>query len=129
MRKKMKVLLLKALTATMWLLAPIQAALITTIAMVFIDFVTGILVSRKNGIKLTSNGFKRTAVKLMVYLALITLSAIVERFMAPAMPLSHIASGFVGMTELKSVLENLQLLTGVGVSDIIARLSPQSNKE
>jgi hypothetical protein len=124
----MKLLIIKTLTFILWLLAPIQAALITCIALVGLDFVSGIMVSRKNGIKITSSGFRRTAVKLAVYLALIVLASIVERFMAQQMPLSHIASGFVGMTELKSCLENIQLLTGVGISDIISRLSPDSHK-
>jgi Bacteriophage holin family len=125
----MKLVIIKTLTFILWLLAPIQAALISSMALVALDFVLGVGVSRKNGLKITSNGFKRTAVKLLVYLSLIVLASIVERFMAPQMPLSHIASGFVGMTELKSCLENIQLLTGVGISDIIARLSPPSNKE
>ena len=101
------------LLVTVAFLTPIQAVLITVGALVWMDFLTGIAASIKNKIPITSYGFKRTVVKVCVYEMAIVLAYVVQLYLTgPAVPVLHLASSLIGLTELKSVYENLNIISG-----------------
>lgn len=101
------------LVALFIIFAPIKAAIITVSVLVIMDLVLGMAVSLKAGRKITSDGMKRTCIKLGVYELTILLSFLVETFLSGSLvPVSKIATTIIGLTELKSVMENLDLLAG-----------------
>ena len=100
------------LLAFLIMLAPIKPVLLTVFGLVGMDLITGLLVARKKGLPITSKGLKITVVKLFVYELAITMAYYVGQYLTgPDVAVLHIVSGIVGMTELKSVLENLDALT------------------
>lgn len=105
---------LKALGAlVITLLTPTQGAMLTVVALGLIDLITGIIASLKDGRPITSSGIKRTVLKLMVYEIAIVCSFVVERYLTgPDMPIMRYATTLIGLTEFKSILENLDMLAG-----------------
>jgi hypothetical protein len=78
-----------------------------------VDLVTGILASRKSGIPITSNGLKRTVLKVAIYEVAVLCAFLVGTYLTgPMVPILNICSSLIGLTELKSVLENLDIING-----------------
>lgn len=122
--------LLDALVASLLaLFAPIQTMLVSTGALVICDLITGIMAAHKAGLPITSRGIKRTVVKLLVYDLAILLAHITEVYLTQhSIPVLNVVTSIIGITELKSCLENLQKLTGNGVvTAIVDRISSASN--
>lgn len=110
----MKTIATNLLLATILLFVPIKAALLTIIALTLIDLLSGVAAAVKRKEPITSSGLKRTVIKLLVYLSVACLAYLVERFLTGEfIPLAKIMSGLVGITELKSILENLEDITGL----------------
>lgn len=121
----MKETLLKLALATLLVFAPIKSALVVVMLLVAVDLWSGIWAAKKRGDKITSTGLKRTVVKLLVYEGVITLTYLVEHFLTgPFLPLVNIMAGYIGITELKSVLENIEEVTGIDVlKNLISKLT------
>jgi hypothetical protein len=117
------------LAITLAVFAPAKAALFTVGLLVFLDFILGILAARKQSIPITSAGMGRTVVKSLVYELAILLAFLVQTYLTGAtMPVMSIVSGFIGVTELTSVLENLEIISGQPLLKIIvAALSSKNN--
>jgi phage-related holin len=117
---------LNLLISAALVLAPIKATLAVTLLLTLADLITGVLAARKRGEAITSAGFKKTVVKILVYECVVILGFLVERFLVgDILPIVKIAGGMVGLTELKSVLENLEDLTGMPLLQaLINRLNP-----
>lgn len=110
---KMKPYLIHLLLATVAVFAPAQGMLTTALLLIVIDLITGILASKKQGKKINSSGLQRTIVKLLVYEISIMLAFLTETYLLNhSIPVSNIVAGFVGITELKSCLENLNVISG-----------------
>lgn len=97
-------------------LAPAKAMLSTALMLVLVDLITGIMAARKRGDPITSAGLQRTVVKAFIYEIAIILGFLTEVYLLDhSMPVSNIIAGLVGLTELKSCLENLDAVGGGGV--------------
>lgn len=94
------------------ILAPVQAAVVTVFGLVLLDCITGILAARKQGIPITSSKLKDSVIKMLVYQAAIVLSFIIEKYLAPGIPLTNMASSYVGLVELLSLNENIEVISG-----------------
>lgn len=103
--------------------APAKSMILSSMALVLIDLVTGLLAAKKQGIPITSAGLQRTIVKLAVYEVAIMLAFLVQHYMMAEIPVANIASSFVGITELKSCFENLDVISGGSLlKSLISRL-------
>lgn len=109
--------------------APAKAVLLTVMALTICDLISGILASIKQQIPITSSGLKRTVVKVAVYQVAALAAFLVEQYLTPVeMPIMKMVTGLIGMTELKSVLENLDIIAGGSIfSSLIAKLSQGAN--
>lgn len=94
------------------ILAPIQSAIITVFILVLLDCITGIMASRKQGIPITSSGLKDSVIKMFVYQSTIILAFIIETYLVKGIPLTNIASSYVGLVELVSLNENIEIASG-----------------
>lgn len=94
------------------ILAPVQAAVVTVFGLVLLDCVTGVLASRKKGLPITSARLKDSVVKMLVYQAAIVLAFIIEKYLVSGMHLTNIASSYVGLVELLSLNENIEVISG-----------------
>lgn len=108
------------------ILAPIQAAIITVFVLVLIDFITGIMASRKQGLPITSARLRDSVVKMLVYQSTIILAFVIETYLVKGIPLTNIASSYVGLVELISLNENIEIASG---KKLLAGLISQFKKK
>lgn len=107
----MKDYLIGLLLSTLAVFAPIQSVLLVTGVLIFSDLITGILAARKKKKKITSAGLRRTVTKVAIYNAAIMLGFLTEVYMLDGfLPISKIAAGLISVVEIKSILENLDVL-------------------
>lgn len=107
--------------ATLAIFAPAKAMILTSLILVLMDLISGLLAARKQGIPITSSGLKRTVVKLAIYEIAIILGFITQQYLiqSDAIPVANIIAGFVGITELTSCLENLNILGGNSILQMV----------
>lgn len=114
--------------AILAVLAPIKAVLLTTMVLVASDLVLGVIAAHKRKEKITSQGLRRTAAKLFVYEMAIMLGFLAETYLiGPIAPVSKVISAFIGLTELKSIVENLNDISGQSVFKVL--INKISNQE
>lgn len=93
--------------------APTKQVLLSTLALILADLLFGLLAAKQQGQPITSSGLKRTVIKLFVYNSAILLSFLVGEYLVPMdLPIMKTVTGLIGVTELKSVLENLDIIHG-----------------
>lgn len=93
-------------------LLPIAYNVIGIIALIILDFTTGILAARKNKVPVTSNKMSRTAYKLLVYVLLLITALIADKLVGIGMFVKF-CTLFLTSTEILSVGENFQKITGI----------------
>lgn len=99
--------------------APIQPVILTVLVLCVVDLITGIWAS---GSRMHSSGLKATVLKFLVYETAILLSFLVGEYLTgPAIPVLNLVAGMVGITELKSVLENLDIISGGSLMKKVAK--------
>lgn len=125
----MKSIIIKIVLALLLLFSPIKATLIAVMALTMIDLVSGILAAIKLKQPITSSGLKRTIIKILAYEIVIMLGFVTEQYMTgDLIPIVKTLAGIIGITELKSVLENIGAITGIPVIDLlISKLSQKQN--
>lgn len=101
------------LFSTLMVLAPIKAAVITVVCLTLADCITGMLAAHKRKEKISSAAMRRTVSKMLVYLVALVGGFITETYLIDqALPVSKIVAGLIGLSELKSVLENADTVLG-----------------
>lgn len=101
------------LMAILVILAPINSVIIATFVLVLSDLIIGLIAAKKRGEKITSKGLRRTITKMLVYEVLIILGFITESYLiGHTLPLCRIISGFIGLTEITSLIESLNDISG-----------------
>lgn len=112
--KNILTLVVKLLLLILALLAPVKQIILATLFLVFVDFVTGVLAARVKRHKITSARMSQTIGKILVYITTIIVVHIVNEYMlfgSDVLPLEGFVAGFIALTELKSILENLDTAT------------------
>lgn len=108
------------LLACIAVFAPIKAAILTVVVLVIADLITGMLAAKKRGEKITSAGIKRTVGKVLLYETALCLGFIVQQYLTgDILPASKLVSAIIGLAELKSVLENLDSLSGTSLYKVL----------
>ena len=101
--------LLKVLIVIASFLAPLHAILLTLFFLVLSDLITGVCAALKRRQKITSRKLSRTVTKLAVYLITILLVKLVndQVILSENIPLTSLVTSFIIVTELQSILENI----------------------
>lgn len=109
----MKQYLLSLCLSIATIFAPVKQVMVVTFILIAVDLILGIMAAHKTKVPITSAGLRRTVSKLFVYEVAICLGFLVETyFTGPVIPVVKIITGFVGLTELKSCLENADAFNG-----------------
>lgn len=98
---------------------PIQDFLILTSALVVIDLATGVMAAKRRGDEIRSRSLMRTTVKLLLYYSAILATEGVQLVFVEKIPLTYITAFTIAVTELKSILENVDAGTGARLSKMI----------
>jgi hypothetical protein len=110
---------------------PIRGMIVVATLLIVTDWITGVLAARKKGQQITSAGHRRTISKFGIYLVAIGLGFLVEVYMiAEIIPISKLIAGAVSIVELKSILENLDVINGSSLfKSIIKKLGSVNDSE
>jgi len=115
----MKLSTIKTYLLMFWVfLLPVQNIILATLALVMIDFITGITASIKEGHPITSRSAFRTISKLCVYEIVIIVGFGLELYLLE-FPITKTIGGLIGVIEGKSFFENLYRITKVDLLRII----------
>lgn len=118
------------LLATLAVFAPLKAMALTICVLVIVDLIIGVSASHKRKEKITSAGFKRTVGKLLLYYTALGATFLVQtNLIGDDLPALKIVSALIGLTELKSVLENLDSISGTSLFQSLVSKIVQSRKE
>lgn len=93
--------------------SPIKELIVVTIILILVDLISGVLAARKKQQVINSAGLRRTFTKFTVYLTGICIGFLVEKYMLEGfIPVAKIAAALISVVEMKSVLENLDIING-----------------
>lgn len=92
--------------------APLKTVMLALLFLVSTDLVTGLYAAVVTKATFTSRRLARTIVKTFVYLTTICVVHVANKYLLSAgdftLPLDTLIVSFIALTELKSILENLQ---------------------
>ncbi len=96
--------------------APIKAVMLTAGVLICADLLTGIWAATKRQEPITSKGISRTLAKIALYELALATSYLVHQYMTgDLLPADKLVAGLIGIVELKSILENLNIINGTPV--------------
>lgn len=112
------------------LLTPIHPLMAAAGALVAIDTITGMVAARKRKEQITSAALRRTVSKMVVYQVAIISGFILETYLlSEALPIAKLAAGWVGVTEFKSIVENLSTIQGAPIlGDVLKKLGSENDR-
>lgn len=92
--------------------APLQSTLVALLFLVIMDTITGLWAAFVTNTPISSRKLSRTIVKTLVYLLTVCIVHVANKYLLAAgpflVPLDSLITSFIALTELKSILENLQ---------------------
>lgn len=96
--------------------APIKAVLLAVFVLIILDMITGMMAAYKRKEKITSAQMRRSISKAVVYEIAICAAFITEKYILEVdFSAVKIIATVIGLTELKSLLENTNSITGTDV--------------
>lgn len=114
----MKDLAVKAILSLFAVFIPIKSVILAVGFVVLVDLITGVMAAKKRGEEIKSAKLRQTIVKLLGYQLAILSGFIIEKYLInDFIPIVKVISSIIGLTELKSVLENAESITGVSMWD------------
>lgn len=116
----MKEWLYKGLLVLAATLAPIKPLLLACGALIVADTITGIIAAKKRKETINSADMRRSLSKMVVYQVAIISGFILEVYMLDGLiPVSKVVGGVIGMVEFKSILENVSVIAGQDVLQLV----------
>lgn len=124
----MKQKILDLILATIAVFAPIKPAVVSVMVLTLVDMVSGIIAAYRRDEKLTSAGFGRTVSKIAIYQVAVLTAFLAQKYLVlEILPICNLVTSLIGLTELKSVLENLDSISGGNFfSSLISKISSKN---
>lgn len=116
------------LAITAWVVSfivPIQSFLIFTVILVFADMISGILAAQYRKEKINSKGLRRTITKCISYYLVILCAQGFVKVFGVTDYLTYAMAFLITITEFKSLVENVEEVTGVNVWTTISGILPK----
>lgn len=93
---------------------PIKWLIVGVMALIFFDTITGVYKAYKTGEKVTSRRFSNIISKFVLYNIAIIAGYILQLMVGVDwIPLAKLISVSISLTELKSIAENINIVTGI----------------
>ncbi len=119
-------LLTKALFWASAMLAPVQAIMWTMVFLIIVDFITGLTAAWKTKVPIQSKRMGSTLSKFLIYNLVILSAYFIELHVVKEVPWLKVVSGFIAVTELKSIAENFSKIYGINLWSHIKGLFDRS---
>lgn len=122
----MKALVLASLSVFL----PIKPLMLATLFLVLADTVTGVWAAKKLGQVITSAKLRRCVSKSLVYTLALLVTHVAGTYLLDTDFTAKVMAGALGLVELKSVLENMNKITGGDIfAGVLAKLGSKNDKE
>lgn len=119
---------LKALgVSVIAVLAPTKQMVLTMLVLVMVDLITGLMAAYKQGKTITSAGIRRSISKAIVFTMAIWLAFITQQYLVSDIEVCKMVAGAIGLAELLSCLENINILAGGSILKIILKRIGSAN--
>lgn len=121
----------KAFILLLAFLAPVAQTILAVLFLIFVDLVTGLWASIKEKQTITSSALSRTIGKILIYSTTIVVAYVVNKYLLVGFdfPIESIVSGFIAITESKSILENMNRISNKSLlADLILIFSNEREK-
>lgn len=122
---------LKASIATVWaFIAPIHLLMFAVFFVIMVDLLTGVWAAKHGGKAITSRGLRKTIVKIFLYNLAVLTGWLIEMSVTDLLPIVKLIGAAITFTELFSVLENIQRISGTNIfKKLIDKLGDQVNSD
>ena len=120
------------LAVTAWIasfIVPVESFLLFTVCLVFADMITGILAARHRNEKIHSRGMRRTITKCVSYYLVILCSQGFVNVFGVTDYLVWAMAFLITITEFKSLIENVEEITGTKIWETISGFMPKIQKK
>lgn len=112
----MKNYLLSLCVSLLAIFTPVVPILLTIGFLIMTDFFVGLYRAYKMKEKITSRKMGNTISKMFLYqLTILSLFLFETYIIGPIIPLTKLGAGLIAVTELKSIDESVEKMTGVGI--------------
>lgn len=112
------------------LLLPLREIAVAVLVLVLIDTVLGVWAASRAGEAITSGKLKRIISKLLLYYCAIIVGYIAGTYLVDNMlPIEKMITTLIGVVEVKSVLENLDIISGGDFFKSVLNKLDKSNEE
>lgn len=125
-------LLNKAFILFLAFIAPVAKVILAVLFLIFVDLITGLWASVKEKQTITSSALSRTIGKIFIYSTTIIVAYVMNKYLLVDFnfPIESIVSGFIAITEGKSILENMNRLSDNSlIDDLILIFSNEREKK
>lgn len=93
----------------------VAAFLSFTLVIVLVDLYSGRLAAKHRGEAIISKHYRNTVRKYILYMLGILIAELFVRVFQLPIPLTYMVAGVVALTEIKSIFENIETVTGVNL--------------
>ena len=101
------------LISTLAVFAPIRGMVIVALLAVLVDFITGIIAAKKQGIVLESWKMGTSVSRALIYATVICMFFLIQTYLLNnGFQIVNIIAGIIGVKEAYSILENLNKISG-----------------
>jgi hypothetical protein len=126
----MKQYLMPMFVAAISIFTPVVPMLLTIGVLIIIDFLVGIYRAFKMNEQITSRKMGNTISKMFLYqLTIISLFLFETYILGSIMPVTKIGAALISITELKSIDESVEKMTGVGVWKKLVKIIKRGESE
>jgi fumarate reductase subunit D len=109
---------------------PVLPTLLTVGFLIALDFIVGIYRAFKLGEEITSRKMGNTISKMLLYnITILSLWVFEKYILQDAIPITKIGAALISITELKSIDESVEKLTGVGIWKKLVRIVKRGESE
>lgn len=109
-------------------LIPVRSFLLLTLLLVFFDMIAGMIAANQRGEQITSKAMRRTITKSISYFLVILGAQGFVKVFGVTDYLVFAMSFLIAITEFKSIVENVESITGASLWGKIIELIPQFKK-
>lgn len=110
------------------LMAPLYDILGAVMLLIVIDFLTGLGAAYKLRESVSAAKMRNTVNKFLFYTLTIIAAHLVEVKITPALPWLNIISGFIALTELRSIFDNFNRIFGINIFNYIKTVISRNSK-
>jgi hypothetical protein len=126
----MKQYLMSMFVAAISIFTPVVPMLLTIGVLIVIDFLVGIYRAFKMNEQITSRKMGNTISKMFLYqLTIISLFLFETYILMNILPVTKIGAALISITELKSIDESVEKMTGVGVWKKLVKIIKRGESE